>query len=202
MEPSSHERTSTSLLCRLGGNPNDASAWEQFVQRYGAKILSWCRHWGLQAADAEDVSQAVLLRVARQMRNFRYDPARSFRAWLKSIAHGAWCDWLDEQKRPGKGSGDSAVHERLLTVEARDDLAQMLEEEYDQELLEAAKVRVQLRVAPQTWQAFCLLALEGLSGAQAAERLSMQVGAVFVAKSKVLKMLKEEMHRLEAEGPP
>src|SRR5262249_7662269 len=148
------ERTSASLLERLGGNPNDGTAWDLFVQRYGGKIVTWCRHWGLQQADADDVTQDVLLRVARQMRNFRYDPSRSFRGWLKTIAHGAWCDWLDAQKKPGKGSGDTGVHERLMTVEARDDLARKLEEEYDQELLEAAKVRVQLRVAPQTWEAF------------------------------------------------
>jgi RNA polymerase sigma-70 factor (ECF subfamily) len=199
MEPSSHARTSASLLGRLGGNPNDAAAWDEFVRRYGRKVLLWCRHWRLQEADAEDVTQNVLLLVARKMQTFRYDPGRSFRAWLKAIAHGAWCDWLEGQKRPGRGSGDTQVLDVLTTVEARDDLAQKLEEEYDQELLEAAKARVRLRVEPHTWEAFRLLAFEGVSGADAAERLAMKVGAVFVAKSKVQKMLKEEIRKLDTE---
>ena len=81
----------------------------------------------------------------------------------------------------------------LDTVEARDDLLKRFEEEFDRELLEQAMARVRLRVQPHTWEAFRLLALEGLSGAEAAARLGMKVGAVFVAKSKVRKMLEDEI---------
>jgi RNA polymerase sigma factor (sigma-70 family) len=202
MEPSSHARTSASLLVRIGGNPGDGAAWGEFVKRYGRKIYHWCRHWGLQEADAHDVTQNVLLKVARQMDAFRYDPAKSFRGWLKTITHAAWCDWLDDQRRAGQGSGDTAVLRQLATLEGRDDLTQRLEAEYDQELLEAASARVRLRVAPHTWEAFRLLAFEDLSGADVAERLGMKVGAVFVAKSKVQKLLKEEIRELELGEPP
>jgi RNA polymerase sigma-70 factor (ECF subfamily) len=136
------------------------------------------------------------------MRTFRYDPARSFRAWLKTVARGAWCDWLETQKRPGQGSGDSQMLEVLTRVEARDDLVRQLEAEYDRELFEAAAVRVRLRVEPHTWEAFRLQALEGLSGAEAAARLGMKVGAAFVAKSKVQKMLQEEVRKLEPPESP
>jgi RNA polymerase sigma-70 factor (ECF subfamily) len=61
--------------------------------------------------------------------------------------------------------------------------------------------RVRLRVAPQTWEAFRLTALEGLSGAEAAGRIPMQVAQVFVAKRRVQKMLQEEVSRLEQTGP-
>src|SRR4051794_31108717 len=174
MEQPSHALTSASLLGRLGGNPSDGVAWGEFVARYGRKIYLWCRHWGLQEADAQDVTQNVLLKVARQMQTFRYDPGKSFRGWLKTIAHAAWCDWLDDRRRAGQGSGDTAVLRQLATLEGRDDLAQRLEAEYDQELLEAASARVRLRVEPHTWEAFRLLAFEGLSGAETAERLGMK----------------------------
>jgi RNA polymerase sigma-70 factor (ECF subfamily) len=85
--------TRVSLLLRLQSE-NDERAWEEFVQRYGPRIFQWCRRWGLQQADAEDVTQGVLLRVAQRMRTFRYDPGRSFRAWLKKVAHDAWVDLL------------------------------------------------------------------------------------------------------------
>jgi RNA polymerase sigma factor (sigma-70 family) len=192
--------TPISLLGRLGRDPNDPGAWDEFVQHYGVKVLLWCRHWGLQQADADDVTQDVLLEVARKMQTFTYDPARSFRAWLKTLAHAAWCDWLERRSRQAQGSGDSRVLELLQTTAARDDLVTKLEEEYDTELLAAAGVRVRLRVGPRSWEAFRLLAFEGRSGAQAAAHLGMKVGAVFVAKSRVLKMLQEEIRRLEAEN--
>src|SRR6476659_2871650 len=133
MEKSVNSRTSVSLLVRLGGDPNDGAAWEEFVRRYGPKVYQWCRHWRLQEADAQDVMQNVLLIVARRMRTFRYDPSRSFRHWLKAVAHGAWCDWLEGQTKPGRGTGDTAVLQLLTTAEAGDDLVRKLEEEYERE---------------------------------------------------------------------
>jgi RNA polymerase sigma-70 factor (ECF subfamily) len=167
------------------------------VQYYGGTIFLWCRHWGLQDSDADDVSQEILIEVARKMRTFVYDPARSFRAWLKTLAHGAWCDWLDRQRRHVQGSGDTHVLHLLETAVARDDLVQRLEHKYDAELLEVAQARVRLRVGPRSWDAFRLLALEGRSGAEAAAQLGMRVGAVYVARSRVQKLLQEEIRRLE-----
>jgi RNA polymerase sigma-70 factor (ECF subfamily) len=85
----------------------------------------------------------------------------------------------------------------MLTLEAREDLAQKLEEAFDLELLDAAKVRVRLRVAPHTWEAFRLMALEGLPAVEVAARVPLQVAMVYVAKSKVQKMLQEEIGKLE-----
>jgi RNA polymerase sigma-70 factor (ECF subfamily) len=90
----------------------------------------------------------------------------------------------------------------LQNVEARANLVKQLEEEFDRELLEEASARVRLRVAPQTWEAFRLTAMEGLSGAEAAARIPMQVAQVFVAKRRVQKMLTEEVARLEQAEEP
>jgi RNA polymerase sigma factor (sigma-70 family) len=189
-------RTSKSLLVRLGQGA-DQSAWAEFVRRYGQQIYRWCRIWGLQEADAEDVTQTVLVKLTEKLRTFCYDPARSFRAYLKTLTHYAWCDFLELHNRPGAGSGDSVMLQTLQTVEARDDLVQHLQAEFDQELLEEASERVRQRVEPHTWEAFRLTAVEGLSGADAAAQLSMKVATVFKAKSKVQKMLQEEIERAE-----
>ena len=191
--------TRVSLLGRLRRDPTNQAAWAEFVDHYGGKIYGWCRKWDLQEADAQDVTQNVLLKLAGKLRDFHYDPSRSFRAWLKTVTHHAWRDFLESRQRPGQGSGDSQVGRLLQSVEARADLLRHLEEEFDRELLEEAMLRVRLRVAPQTWQAFRLTALEGLSGAEAAARIPMQVAQVFVAKRRVQKMLQEEVARLE--GP-
>jgi RNA polymerase sigma-70 factor (ECF subfamily) len=188
--------TRVTLLARLRQDPTNQAAWNEFVERYGRHIYRWCRYWKLQDADAEDVTQDILVKLAQKLHDFAYDPSRSFRAWLKTIAHHAWRDFVDG-RRPAQAAGDSQAWERLHTLEAREDLVQKLEEAFDHELLEAAKVQVQLRVAPHTWEAFRLVALEGLPVAEVASKVHMQVAMVYVAKSKVQKMLQEEIQKLE-----
>jgi RNA polymerase sigma-70 factor (ECF subfamily) len=189
--------TRLTLVTRLRQDPTDQAAWEVFVDRYGRHIYRWCRQWKLQDADAEDVTQDVLAKLARKMREFTYDPSRSFRGWLKTLAHHAWRDFVDSPRR-ARAAHDGEALERMQTLEAREDLVQKLQEAFDHELLEAARVRVRLRVAPHTWEAFRLVALEGLPAAEVAAAVQMQVAMVYVAKSKVQKMLQEEIQKLEA----
>src|SRR5262245_25707210 len=137
--------TCPTLLARLRHDPSHEAAWDEFVELYGRHIYRWCRQWGLQDADAEDVTQEILRKLARKLRDFAYDPKRSFRGWLKTVAHHAWRDFADGQRR-GRATADDRIWEILQSVRARDDLIQMLEEAFDFELLEAAKVQVRLRV--------------------------------------------------------
>jgi RNA polymerase sigma-70 factor (ECF subfamily) len=190
--------THATLLGRLRQDPTDQTAWDVFVERYGRHIYRWCRQWNLQDADAEDVTQNILMRLTQKMRAFAYDPSRSFRGWLKTVAHHAWRDFEDSRRRPGGAPADSRVGELMQTLEAREDLIRHLQEAFDHELLEAAQVRVRLRVAPHTWEAFRLVALEGRPAAEVAATVGMQVAMVYVAKSKVQRMLQEEIRKLEA----
>jgi RNA polymerase sigma-70 factor (ECF subfamily) len=188
--------TSPTLLARLCRDPADQLAWRQFVTQYTPHIYRWCRRWNLQPADAEEVTQNVLLKLVEKLSGFRYDPARSFRAWLKTLTHHAWVDYLEGLRARGLGAADSAVVALLERVEAREDLVRRLEAEYDQELLEEAMNRVRRRVEPQTWEAFRLTSVEGLSGSEAARRIPMKEAMVFVARGRVLKLLREEVRSL------
>lgn len=189
--------TCPTLLARLRHDPSSASAWDEFVESYGRHIYRWCRQWGLQDADAEDVTQDILLKLARKLREFTYNPEGSFRGWLKTVAHHAWRDFVDGRSLARPATSEP-VWELLYSVEAREDLIQKLEEAFDYELLEAAKVQVRLRVAPQTWEAFQLAAIEGRPVDEVAAKVRMQVAMVYVAKSKVKRMLQEEIQKLEA----
>jgi RNA polymerase sigma-70 factor (ECF subfamily) len=192
-------RTHTSLLLRLRQAPPDQEAWAEFVDRYGRQIHAWCRRWGLQEADAQDVTQTVLLQLASKLQTFSYDPALRFRAWLKTLTHHAWSDFLAAWRPGVKGSGDSKLEYLLDTVLARDELTARLQETFDQELLDLATSRVRARVEERTWEAYRLTAKEGLSGAETAAQLGMQVGTVYKAKSKVHAMLQETLRQLQEE---
>lgn len=188
--------TSLTLLGQLRRNPGDQAAWNAFVDRYGGRVYAWCRRWQLQEADASDVTQNVMLELARQMGSFEYRDGGSFRGWLKTIAFRAWRDFLTSRKRV-PADGYDTVLDQLAAPGAADDLFRRLEEEAERETLEAAMVNVRLRVHPHTWRAFTLTAVEGKSGAEAAAELGMQVGAVWVARSKVQRFLRDEVRRLE-----
>ena len=191
-------RTSVTLLGRLRARQADPAAWAEFVARYEPLLTAWGRRWGLQEADAHDVTQTVLLRLSERIGTFQYDPTRSFRGYVKTLARYAWLDLMDLKRRPGaNGSGDTAVLEALDHVTARDDLSDRLADEFDRELYERAADAVRARVEPHTWEAFRLTGLDGLSGAEAAGRLGMEVATVFKAKSKVQKMLKDEIQKLQ-----
>jgi len=196
MTQTNQSGTNISLLSRLGRDPTDQSAWCEFVDRYGPKIDAWCRSWRLQEADVQDVTQAVLTRLAVRMSTFAYDPSRSFRAWLRTVVHNAWRDKLAERRLEAGGEQVAAL---IGSLEAREDLARRLEAEFDLELLGEAQRRVRQRVAPHTWEAYWLTAVDQLSGAEVAHRLGVKIAAVFVSKRNVLRMLKDEVLALETD---
>jgi len=201
MPGASESQTGSTLLVLLRA-PDDPEAWKAFVARYAPRVLAWCRQWELQPADAQDVTQEVLYRLVGQLRRFPYDPAKGhFRGWLKGVARHAWSDLRDGRRRAGWGSGDPHVQALLEAQEDRDGLLEVLEQEFERELYEEAQARVQLRVSRPTWQAFHLLALEGKSGAEVAARLGMKVAAVYMARSRVQRLLREEVQKLGGHEP-
>src|SRR5271156_2503208 len=91
--------TSLTLIERVQKFPADAEAWDEFVRRYHPMIHAWCVKWGLQDSDADDVSQIVLVKLLAAMRKFQYDPARSFRGWLRSVTHNTWTDFCNDRRK-------------------------------------------------------------------------------------------------------
>jgi RNA polymerase sigma factor (sigma-70 family) len=190
--------TSLTMLERLQRDPDDPEAWRLFLEKYQPRIRRWCVTWGLQDSDADDVTQEVLVKLFAALRKFQYDPSRSFRAWLKTVAQHAWSDFVSARRRhPGQRlSGADTLAE---SAEAHSDLEKQLEDGFNHELFGMAMNCVKNRVQPDTWKAFHLTAIEGLSGAEAAAKLQIPVGSVFVAKHRVQKMLQEEVRLLKNE---
>jgi RNA polymerase sigma factor (sigma-70 family) len=195
MSPSDRD-TPHSLLLRLSQETRDEQAWNEFVRRYQPRIRAWCRERGLQQADAEDVSQIVLEQLLTAMREFRYDPSRSFRAWLRTVTMRACNRFLLKEHRAA-GRKDLSSLRLLDEAPARQELARRIEEVFDEELLEQAMETVRAAVAPHTWEAFRLTALPHQSGAEAARQLHLPVMHVYVARQRVQIRLRQEVERLQ-----
>jgi RNA polymerase sigma-70 factor (ECF subfamily) len=193
--------TRASLLVRLRDG-RDHQAWGQFVELYGAVVYGFARKRGLQDADAADVMQEVLRSVAGAAGRLNYDPSRgSFRGWLFTITRNKIFNFLEAGRhRLGRGSGDSGVREQLeAQPESEWGLARSWDEEYERNLAAVALRRVQAEVQPTTWQAFWQTAVENRPAREVAEALGMTAGAVYVARSRMLARLKEEVQRLQKE---
>ncbi len=190
-------KTRVSLLNRLRLTPDDPASWDEFVSTYGPRINRWCRGWGLQASDAEDVTQNVMVAMARQMRDFEYDANGRFRSWLKTISHRAWIDFLKSRRKGIVGSGSDEIHGLLSSVETEEDFLKNIEEECEKGMLEEAMLIVRRRVNDNTWQAFQMTALDGVSGLDVSRELEMAVTAVYKAKSRVQMLLKNEIERID-----
>jgi RNA polymerase sigma factor (sigma-70 family) len=138
----------------------------------------------------------VLLKLHGLLAKFAYDPSRSFRGWLKTLTHHAWRDLVDDRKRRGYGSGDTAMQDFFENIAAANDLVEHFEEEFRRELMDQAMAQVRPRVEPRTWDAFRLTALEGCAGATVADRLEMNITRVYTAKSEVKRMIRKEIRKL------
>lgn len=153
---------------------------------------------GLQPADADDVTQDVLVKLYRRLPEYRYDPAVGFRPYLRRLIHSTWCDCLEQLRRAGKlGAGGE---DQLDEQQARADLEQRLNEQFDQELLAEAMVRVAAQVEAKTFEAFRLQTVEGLPAEEVARRLGMKGASAYKAKSNVQQRLRETIAALEG-GP-
>ena len=191
------DHTDPTLLKRLGQDSSDEAAWEAFVAHYRPKIRAWCGQRGLQAADADDVTQDVLLRLARALRKFTYDPSRKFRGWLRVVTEHAVSDFFADQKRRPRARGEDRGLVALETAETQDDLLALVENEFTHAVVIQACATVYARVEPQTWEAFRLTACEHRPGEDVAAALGMNVTAVFKAKSRVLQYIRQEIERLD-----
>jgi RNA polymerase sigma factor (sigma-70 family) len=197
-----HESPATraSLLVRLR-DVADGDAWREFTRLYAPVIYGFARKRGLQDADAADLMQDVLRSVSGAMNRLEYDPVRgTFRGWLFTVTRNKVFNFLDGRKRHVQASGDSRVQERLEQhADSDGTLSGDWEADYQRSLAAQAMERVKPEFQAATWQSFLLTAVEGQSPAQVSARVGLSVGAIYVAKSRVIARLRQEIERMQGD---
>jgi len=187
------------LLVRVR-DPADQAAWHEFVEIYRPLILRLARQKGMQEADADDVAQQVLVAVARAVEQRPHDPKRAkFRTWLNRVAHNAILNALT-RGRPDRGSGDSALLAVLNQHESRTGPdSDLLRLEHRREVFRWAARQVRKEFHQDTWDAFWLTAVEGRAVEAVAEELAKNRGAVYAARSRVVRRIQEKVAEYEQE---
>jgi RNA polymerase sigma-70 factor (ECF subfamily) len=183
--------TSLSLLQRIRNG--DASGWGRVVSLYSPLVYHWCRRFGVEGADADDVLQEVFQAASQNIGTFRREnQGDTFRGWLRGITRNkAMAFWRGRQNQPAAPGGSEALQrlEGVAETEPQD------AEEADQmsSLFHRALGLLQSEFEPRTWQAFWRVTVDGQSSADVAAELQMTANAVRMAKSRVLHRLREEL---------
>lgn len=193
--------TQPSLLVRIR-NPGDNEAWSEFVEIYTPMIYRFLRKRGLQDADAGDLTQDVLRAVAGSIDRLQYDPQRgTFRGWLLTTTRHKLYDFLSGRSGQPLGTGDSGMQQILNSV-PDDNSADSSEwdREYALRVFQWTAERIRREFKQSTWHAFWETCVGGREIPEVAESLRVTVGAVYIARSRVLSRLKQEVQRISEDA--
>lgn len=194
--------TQPSLLVRLR-DPRDHEAWARFVDLYAPLVYGYLRRRQLQDADAADLTQDVLRQVAGAAATFSYDRSKgTFRSWLFTIVRNRLTDHLRRVAANILGSAGLSdwrqIQERLITPNSAADSAEW-DAAWRRQLFQTAAQQVQADFSAVTWQAFWQTAVDGRPGQEVAAELGLSIAAVYLAKSRVMKRVKEQIHWLHGD---
>jgi RNA polymerase sigma-70 factor, ECF subfamily len=176
--------TSVSLLERLR-QPSSGEAWERFVRLYTPLLLHWARRAGLQEQDAADLVQDVLVVLVRKMPEFQYKRDRTFRGWIRTVLLNKWRD------RPRRVAPVPLDYD--IEPMAQPDGDCLEEREYRLYVMGRAMQLIEVDFEPATWRACWETAVAGRPAADVAAELRISVNAVYLAKSRVLNRLRQDL---------
>jgi RNA polymerase sigma-70 factor (ECF subfamily) len=179
--------TPVSLLERLR-RPEDASAWVRFVELATPFLFDVARRNGLQEADAADIVQDVFVVLAQKLPEFRYEPARSFRSWLRTILLNRCRD-----QRRRRATYVEFTADPPMSAEAADSAECFADDEYRQALAVRALRLMQAEFSEATWRACWEQVVNDRAAAEVAEELGMTINMAYLARSRVLARLRQEL---------
>ena len=188
--------TSVSLLDRLAAAPTDAD-WRRLYGLYAPLLAAWAARAGVPPADTDDLVQEVMLVVVREVSGFDRRGVGAFRGWLREVLANRLRDFFRRRQARPVATGDSALLDRLAELEAPDGaLSRVWDREHDEHVARHLLRMVEGDFAPATWAAFRRQVLDGVPAAQAAAELGLTVNAALIAKSRVLRRLRDEARGL------
>jgi RNA polymerase sigma-70 factor (ECF subfamily) len=189
--------TKSLLLANIQSLEN-REAWVEFVQIYRPVIYRMARRRGMQDADAQDLSQDVLVRVSKAIPRWEPQAGIRFRHWLRKVASNAIVSAVTKSKPHGMVDGSAADQILGDTPEVSATISELDDECFRERYLRAATI-VKIDVSPDTWAAFEQTVVQGRTCEEVAESLGKSLGTIYAARSRILKRLQTEVQRLQGD---
>ena len=206
MNDNSNPDTRASLIARICDSADD-DAWTEFVQIYQPVVQRFIQRHGLQYADAAEVTQEVLSRVAKSIETFDIEREQcTFRGWLYRITRNQAIDFLrkrntDRSRNAGQENGLSQIADPGLVNPSQLESSEF-QAEFEKQLFHWAAEKTKPSFKPVNWQAFWLSTVDGLSIETVAERLEIECSAVYVARSRIMarlsKLIQERLNETQS----
>ena len=179
----------------------EPGAWDALDHLFRPFVLSWFRGQLGNLADTEDLTQDVLTVVHQALPTFEHSGRRgAFRRWPRSICMNRLLGYRRKQSLRGQAIGGSDFHALVHEVADTTDLSAQWDREYAEATLRFLFQRIEASFELQSIQVFRRLALDNLHAAEVAKEFGMTIGAVYVARSRVLRKLREEAELILADS--
>lgn len=182
--------TRVSLLEKLRDGA-DAMAWRDFFDRYWRPMFVFAKRCGCSDHTAEDAVQDTILAVYENRGGFRYDPSRGrFHNWLFSIVRQKLA--LKRRQQAAERHASANLLQIVPDQPSGSDLPdEVMDGIFQDSLLVSLMDVVRREVSPETYQSFEFLFVHGLSGAAVAKLTGLSRNAVYLARKRVLRRLRE-----------
>jgi RNA polymerase sigma-70 factor (ECF subfamily) len=189
-EPSS---ISATLLERV--KANQPEAWARLADLYGPVVYRWCRQSGVTRDDAPDVVQEVFAALALHVGGFRREkPGDSFAAWLRTITQNKVHDHFRSRLGRPKAEGGTEAQQRLQQLAEPSEPSEASSPREVQEMvLPIGLDLVRAEFEPRTWDAFHQVVIQRQPPVRVANELGMSIQAVYQARSRVLRRLRQDL---------
>jgi RNA polymerase sigma-70 factor (ECF subfamily) len=186
--------TTTVLLAGLK-DPANHAVWQQYVERFRPLIVGYATRVGLTPENAEDLAQTSLVDFATDYAAGKYDRAQGrLRNWLFGIVRNRIRSAARVATRRPANAASTAI---LAGLAAPDDLDELWESQWRDEILRQGLEELRREVQPTTFEAFRLFVSESLPAEEVARRTGLTPNAVYGAKRRMLARLRELMPLLE-----
>ena len=184
-----YDETSVSWLHSLKKAGPTESAWTHFVQTYEPFIKRVLKGQGLQEATIADVTQNVMLVVVQRLPEFERERTGSFRSWLRAIT----VNCLRNYRRSKHFlTGDDKLQELIGELKDNEsELSRAWNQQHAEHVLNVLLESIESEFEPVTIQIFRSLAIDSTPVADVAAKHNKSKGACYVARSKVLKRMRE-----------
>jgi RNA polymerase sigma-70 factor (ECF subfamily) len=190
--------TSTSFVQRLG--QRDPGAWDQFATKYEWMMRRWMQTWDIPIDDVDDIFQETMIRVLENVHRFAHQGTGTFRVWLKKVSRNCWLQSVRQAAYRARKSHVRFDLSSCLSESTMRRIDTEIDELIAREALDFAIRRARLECNDKAWEAYRLMTIEKLSGAEVAQTLGISIDLAYKGKDRFERQLKAQMLSLESVG--